>query len=225
VLDDAFKAGSPALKFKLDQQDVIPGLLAGLVGAQKGERLVYAIPPAEGFGPAGKPELGLSATDTLIVVADVATVAKTVIPPSTITGAPVASPAGMPTVDFAKDAQEPTVKVPGGAAPAALQQATIVQGTGAEVKKGQTLSAHYHGLLWKDCSIFDSSFRRGEPAAFEIGTGKVIKGWDDVLVGKKVGSRVLIVIPPKDGYGEAGSPPKIAGTDTLVFVVDIVGVS
>jgi peptidylprolyl isomerase len=89
------------------------------------------------------------------------------------------------------------------------------------VQKGQTISAQYHGVLWKDGSVFDSSWQRGAAADFPIGVGAVIPGWDKTLVGKKVGSRVLLVIPPADGYGKAGSPPKISGTDTLVFVVDI----
>ena len=70
--------------------------------------------------------------------------------------------------------------------------------------------------------VFDSSANSPQ-GYFEtvIGQKQVIKAWDDQLVGKPVGSRVLLVVPPADGYGAAGSPPKIKGTDTLVFVVDI----
>ena len=99
----------------------------------------------------------------------------------------------------------------------------LIEGTGPEVAKGQTVRVAYTGALWKNGSVFDSSANRPEQPYFEfpIGKGSVIKGWDNTLLGKKVGSRVLLVIPPADGYGTAGSPPKISGTDTLVFVVDI----
>ena len=99
----------------------------------------------------------------------------------------------------------------------------LIEGTGREVKKGQTVRVTYTGALLKDGSVFDSSASRPEQAYFDfpIGGQQVIKGWDNGLVGQKVGSRVLLVIPPADGYGTAGSPPKITGTDNLVFVVDI----
>ena len=77
-------------------------------------------------------------------------------------------------------------------------------------------------MLWRDGSVFDSSWKRGAEADFPIGTGQVIPAWDKVLVGKKVGSRVLLVVPPADGYGSTGSQDgSIKATDTLVFVVDI----
>ena len=98
-----------------------------------------------------------------------------------------------------------------------------IEGTGPEVKKGQTVRVAYTGALLKDGSVFDSSASHPEQPAFDfvVGSGQVIKGWDNGLQGQKVGSRVLLVIPPAEGYGTAGSPPKISGNDTLVFVVDI----
>jgi peptidylprolyl isomerase len=121
----------------------------------------------------------------------------------------------------------PTVSVPATPAPTALTQQTLVQGSGAVVAKGDTLVANYVGQTWAEKSgqvnVFDSSFSRGTPAAFLIGAGAVIPGWDDTLVGKKLGSRVLLTIPPADGYGSTGaSTANISGTDTLVFVVDLI---
>ena len=82
----------------------------------------------------------------------------------------------------------------------------------------------YTGVIWRTGKVFDSSWSRSEPFAFNVGAGQVIKGWDDGLVGQKVGSRVMLVIPPADGYGTAGaSEAGIKGTDTLVFVIDILG--
>jgi peptidylprolyl isomerase len=121
----------------------------------------------------------------------------------------------------------PTVTVPAKAAPAALTQQTIAQGAGAAVAKGDTLIANYVGETWAPkngkVDVFDSSFTRGTPAAFVIGVGNVIAGWDKTLVGKKLGTRVLLTIPPADGYGAGGqSSVGITGTDTLVFVIDLV---
>lgn len=219
LLDDGFTAGRPTESYRLARTDIVPGFTEGLVGATKGGRIAFTIPPAKGFGSAGNQQLGIKGTDTIVVVADIADVHT---PMTKIDGAQSPSPAGLPTVEFKNGpTKAPTVTIPKTAAPTTTQQATLVQGTGPTVEKGQTISAQYHGVLWKDGSVFDSSWERGTPADFPIGVGQVIPGWDKTLVGKKVGSRVLLVIPPADGYGKAGSPPKISGTDTLVFVVDI----
>jgi len=219
LLDDGYASGRSEESYRLGRKDLIPGFVEGLVGATKGGRLAFTIPPAKGFGSAGNQNLGVSGTDTIVVVADIADVHTGL---TKVDGTQAPSPAGLPTVEFQNGpTKEPTVTVPKTSAPTETKQATLIQGTGPEVKKGQTISAQYHGVLWKDGSVFDSSWQRGEAADFPIGVGSVIAGWDKTLVGKKVGSRVLIVIPPKDGYGTAGSPPKISGKDTLVFVVDI----
>lgn len=219
LLDNGFTAGRPTESYRLARTDIVPGFTEGLVGATKGGRIAFTIPPAKGFGSAGNQQLGIKGTDTIVVVADIADVHT---PMTKIDGAQSPSPAGLPTVEFKNGpTKAPTVTVPKTKAPTTTQQATLVEGTGPVVQKGQTISAQYHGVLWKDGSVFDSSWERGTPADFPIGVGGVIKGWDSTLVGKKVGSRVLLVIPPADGYGKAGSPPKISGTDTLVFVVDI----
>jgi peptidylprolyl isomerase len=117
----------------------------------------------------------------------------------------------------------PKVTIPHTPAPDRLTEQTLVQGKGAAVAAGDTLVANYVGETWADKKVFDSSFSRGEPAGFVIGKGQVIPGWDKTLVGKKLGSRVLLTIPPADGYGAGGnSQAGISGTDTLVFVVDLV---
>ena len=219
LIDDGFKAGRPTESYRLARTDIVSGFTEGLVGATKGGRIVFTIPPAKGFGANGNQQLGIKGTDTIVVVADIADVHT---PMTKIDGAQSPSPAGLPKVEFKNGpTKAPTVTIPKTKAPTTTQQATLVQGTGPVVQKGQTISAQYHGVLWKDGSVFDSSWQRGTPADFPIGVGGVIKGWDSTLVGKKVGSRVLLVIPPADGYGKAGAPPKISGTDTLVFVVDI----
>lgn len=108
-------------------------------------------------------------------------------------------------------------------APKDLVTKTVIKGTGPVVKSGQTILVHYTGKIWGKDTEFDSSWGRGEPVMFPIGVGKVIKGWDQSLVGVPVGSRLVVSIPPDLGYGKAGSGDKIKGTDTLVFVVDVLG--
>lgn len=219
LLDDGFQQGRQQETYRLGRPDLIPGFIEGLVGAQKGSRLAFTIPPDKAFGDAGNQQLGITGTDTIVVIADISDVRAVT---TQLEGTQTAAPAGFPTVEFkAGAAKAPTVTVPKAAAPTATQQATLIEGTGSAVTKGQTLNVQYHGVLWKDGSVFDSSWQNGAPVDFPIGVGGVIPGWDSTLVGKQVGSRVLLVIPPKDGYGATGSPPKIGATDTLVFVVDI----
>ena len=119
-----------------------------------------------------------------------------------------------PTVDFvgADPAEDLIVEV-------------LKEGDGPEVEPGDQIQAHYLGQVWNG-DIFDKSYDRGQPLAFQIGVGMVIRGWDDGLVGQKVGSRVLLSIPSEYGYGDRGVPQAgIRGGDTLVFVTDILGVS
>jgi peptidylprolyl isomerase len=133
----------------------------------------------------------------------------------------VAPVAGQPTVAL-DPSGAPTITMPGGDPPTTLVTQPLITGTGAPVASGQSITVHYTGALWATGKVFDSSWTRGEPTSFPIGTGGVIKGWDQGLIGQTVGSQVLLVIPPDLGYGASGAPDAgISGTDTLVFVVDI----
>ena len=99
----------------------------------------------------------------------------------------------------------------------------LVEGDGAKVEKGDTVTVNYSGVVWGQQTPFDSSFARREPASFPIGEGMLIRAWDETLVGKNVGSRLLIVAPSDYAYGKRGVPQAgIRGGDTLVFVVDII---
>jgi peptidylprolyl isomerase len=119
---------------------------------------------------------------------------------------------------------KPVLTFPAGGAPAGLQVSVLEEGTGPTVTAGRTIVVNYLGQIW-DGGIFDTSYDRGQTIDFPIGVGAVIGGWDKGLVGQNVGSRVLLSIPPEHGYGQRGIPQAgIGGTDTLVFVVDIVGV-
>jgi peptidylprolyl isomerase len=136
--------------------------------------------------------------------------------------ADTASASGLPKVS-GKFGAKPTIDSPDSKPPAKLTTKVLTEGDGDVVKKGDLLVASYQGQIWRDGKVFDNSYDRGEPAGFGIGVGSVIPGWDKGLVGKKIGSRVMLVIPPADGYGEQGQEQAgIKGDDTLVFVVDLI---
>ena len=103
-----------------------------------------------------------------------------------------------------------------------LQSATLIEGDGPTVEKGQTIAVKYLGQVYDGKKPFDENYSTGQPTSFPIGVGGVVPGWDKTLVGAKVGSRVIMALPPAEGYGEAGNPQAgIKGTDTLYFVVDV----
>ncbi len=118
--------------------------------------------------------------------------------------------------------EKPTISFPGDTPPTGLQRQLLIEGTGPEVQTGEQLVANYYGVVWGGTTDFDNSYDRGAASVFQIGTGSVVSGWDVGLVGVKVGSRVLLTLSPSDGYGTQGRAPDISGTDTLVFVIDIV---
>jgi peptidylprolyl isomerase len=127
------------------------------------------------------------------------------------------------TEEFGK---KPTVTHGDGEPDKTLVTEVLKEGDGAEVKKGDYLTANYLGQIWRDGKVFDNSYDRGAPSSFPIGIGGVIAGWDEGLVGKKVGSRVVMSIPSDKGYKETGNEQAgIKGDDTLIFVVDLVGTS
>jgi FKBP-type peptidyl-prolyl cis-trans isomerase len=128
----------------------------------------------------------------------------------------------LPTVTAGRAGKGPKVTIPKTAAPETLRIRTLIKGGGPKVTKGEFIVVQYAGVIWRTKKAFDSTWSRRQPFGTTIGVGQVIEGWDKGLVGQTVGSRVLLVIPPIDGYGPAGDPSAgIKGTDTIVFAVDI----
>jgi len=201
---------------------MLPGLESALIGKKVGSRILAVIPPSQGYGTSGTSQLGITGSTTLVFVIDVL---KAYADTAGATGAQVSSGGGnLPTVS-AKSGTAPTLTFSSSGPPSAMVTKTLVKGNGAKVAKGDYVIAQYTGYIWRTKKVFGSSWSSGSPFGFVIGASpeQVIPGWDKGLVGQTVGSRVMLSIPPAQGYGSAGaSQAGIKGNDTLVFVVDIV---
>ena len=114
---------------------------------------------------------------------------------------------------------------PGEMPPIKLMVEDIVEGDGPTAASGDTVDVHYVGVSWKTRQQFDASWDRNEPFTFRLGAGMVISGWDEGVQGMKVGGRRRLVLPPDKAYGKQGAGGVIGPNETLVFVVDLLGVS
>jgi peptidylprolyl isomerase len=123
-------------------------------------------------------------------------------------------PSTKPEVHVASD-QAPTY---------ALEIEDIEVGDGDEAVPGKIVEVHYVGVSWKTGKQFDASWDRGDTFKFGLGKGQVIPGWDQGVAGMRVGGRRRLEIPPQLAYGKRGAGGVIGPDETLVFVVDLVGV-
>ena len=119
---------------------------------------------------------------------------------------------------------KPDVTIPDTPPPADLVVDDIEVGDGDEAVAGQTVDVHYVGVAWSNGEQFDASWDRGQPFSFGLGAGQVITGWDRGVAGMRVGGRRRLTVPPQLGYGDRGAGGVIAPGETLVFVVDLLGV-
>ena len=139
-------------------------------------------------------------------------------------GTASASSSAATSSDIKDLTMKPTVTVPSGPAPTTLKTEDLVVGSGAAAESGKPISVQYVGVSYSTGKQFDASWDSGSPFDFTLGAGKVIKGWDEGIVGMKVGGRRQLTIPPAMAYGAQGFPPVIAPNETLVFVVDLLKV-
>ena len=149
-------------------------------------------------------------------------------PPGASTSTTPAVPKGPSRVPPApgekKLGRKPAIGRPSGTPPAALKSRDIVKGNGAVAKTGKTVSVQYVGIAYSTGKQFDASWDRHKPFKFQLGAGMVIPGWDEGVVGMKVGGRRQLVIPPDMAYGPQGQPPAIGPNETLVFDIDLLKV-
>ena len=150
----------------------------------------------------------------------------------------VLQPSAVPTVTVGSPTATPEGQTPAPTAPASppdvageeittasgLKYIDIQPGAGATPQTGQTLSMNYTGWVQADGSKFDSSLDRGQPFTFALGTGAVIKGWDEGIATMQVGGKRRLIIPPDLAYGQTGRPPKIPQNSTLIFDVELLGI-
>jgi peptidylprolyl isomerase len=200
-------------------ESLITGIVKTLQCSAVGSRVVGALSSGDAWGADGSAQLGIAPDTAIVIVADVVGLAEPPLARADGEDQPVVE--GMPTVVL-DDSGAPTITIPATAPPAELELAVLKKGDGAVVGESANVVVHYTGINWNTGVVFDSSWDRGAPTTFN--TRQVIAGFTAALEGQTVGSQVLVVIPPDQGYGAAGSPPNIGGTDTIVFVVDILGI-
>ncbi|MFL6154712.1 MAG: FKBP-type peptidyl-prolyl cis-trans isomerase, partial [Marmoricola sp.] len=194
----ALKAGDSTLPKSFD---------AGFDCAPIGSRVITTFPAKDLYGSAGNSQMGIKASDTLVVVTDVISIVKPL---------KVAAWPNAPKVTFDKKGT-PTLKLTGKPAKD-LMLKVLKKGTGATVAAGDSVTVNYQGTSWNTGKIFDQSYGKA-PATFA--TDQVVKGFGAALVGQKVGTRLVVTIPPVDGYGEGKIGSGNLVGETLVFVIEI----
>ncbi len=221
TFDSTFGDPSPA-RITLSDPALVPGLRSQLLGLTVGSTALIGVAPADGYGGHAVPATDIEPGDSLLFLVsvlgsgDVLTRAQ---------GVPVTPPPGLPVVSVNRDGV-PSVRLPKAAPPKELLVQPLVLGQGAVVRPGQTVTVQYLGLVWPGGRVFANTWTGRGPRQVQVGVGKVVPAWDQGLVGQTVGSQVLLVAPPAEGFGPAGDAASgVGGSDTVVFVVDVLGVS
>ncbi|GGI46048.1 peptidylprolyl isomerase [Agromyces flavus] len=193
------------------------GFLAGVDCVPIGSRVVTVAPASSVYGDQGNEGIGVAAGETLVIVTDVQDIVEAEDLPT-----PGEWTENVPEVEFNGE-EPPTVTIPDAEPSDELLVKVLEEGDGAEVQAGDTVTLYYQGLNWATKEIFDQSYGKdsgyGQNAA-QFGTADVIPGFGGALVGQKVGTKLIVTIPPALGYGEEESANGLGG-QTLVFVVEI----
>ena len=200
----------------------LSGLQQALSGQRVGSRILAVLPPKYAYGKTGNSQINVTAHDTMVWVIDLLNAFPAT---ASASGKHLSNGGGsLPLVTLA-DGGVPQISIPKSAPPGKLVVKTLIQGTGAPVKAGQSIVVRYVGSIWRTGKEFNNNWPSATeptspPNVFTL--GQLIPAWNTGLVGVPVGSRVMLVVPPAEGYGAKGSTQAgIKGTDTLVFVVDI----
>ncbi|MEV5707152.1 FKBP-type peptidyl-prolyl cis-trans isomerase [Actinoallomurus sp. NPDC052274] len=214
LVASSYEAGRPAI---FPYGRLVTGLNKALEGQRPGGRVLAVIPPSQGYGSSGYAPWQIGAADSMVFVLDVI---------ATYHNGASAQGRSLPQTDGALPqvtaGSTPTMKIPSTAPPNRLRVKTIIEGAGPPVQAHQLVVFHDLGQIWRTGKVFESTRARGRPDSAVAGAGQMIKGWDKAVVGQRVGSRVLVVIPPKDGYGAKGHAASgIEKDDTLAFVIDV----
>jgi peptidylprolyl isomerase len=218
--DSTYASGKP-VTVSLGQ-GMLAGFKKGLVGQKVGSRVLVAIPPKDGFGTQGQPSYNIKKDDTMVFLFDI--VAKI---PTEVTGTSKKLPDNLPQLKLDADKHPSSfTKTKTMDKKQSKESAhVVIQGKGATVKSGQALTVQYVGQVYPTGAVFDESWSK-QPASFQIGGEGLIKCWNELLIGQKVGSRVVLVCPADKAYGD--TPPqgsKIGKGDTLIFAVDLLDAS
>ncbi len=193
--DNSFKRGEP-FSFKLGKGQVIKGWDEGIALLNVGTRARLFIPAELGYGAHEKS--GIPANSRLVFEVQIID-AMQILPPK----------------PFDTNGTNKIVS------PTGLTYYIVQKGSGPNAESGKTVTVHYTGYLL-DGKMFDSSVERGNPLTFELGKGRVIKGWDEGIALLNTGAKARLIIPPNLGYGEGGYPPIIPANSTLIFDVELI---
>ncbi|MCG2798125.1 MAG: FKBP-type peptidyl-prolyl cis-trans isomerase [Cellulomonas sp.] len=205
ILGSTWSSGAQTLT--AGSNDTLGNFDEVLLSAHVGARILVAYPSSTATST--------SSAETDVIAIDILDAYSV---PARASGEAVTPAAGLPTVTLS-DTGEPTLTPVTTDAPTTLVIQPLIKGTGAAVTAGQVVTVNYSGWLW-DGTAFDSSWTNGTSATFTLDTDSVITGWVNGLVGQTVGSQVLLIIPPDQGYGDT-EQGTIPASSTLVFVVDI----
>lgn len=207
VFDESYSGGEP-VAFNVD--GVVAGFKKGLVGQQAGSRVLLAMPGKDGYDEqGGNPQAGIEVGDSLIFVVDI--VSTQLSGPE---GTAVPPKKGLPTVS----GDTPKITIPKGDPPKKLVTQPLIKGSGKKVGENDAVTVNYRGVAWSDSKVVEDSYDAG-PETGELST--LIEGWKKGLTGQKVGSRVLLVVPPDQAYPDGNESPRVDKGETLVYVVDI----
>jgi peptidylprolyl isomerase len=197
IFDSSRERGEP-ISFTLGKGQVIKGWDEGIALIKEGTQARFIIPPDLAYGD--KQVANIPPNSWLVFDVELISVKEKVNPvPFDVTGIEKQTTAS------------------------GLSYYLIKNGTGPKAETGNNVSVHYSGYL-EDGKMFDSSVERGQPFNFELGRGRVIKGWDEGIALLNVGSKARFVIPPGLAYGAGGFPPMIPANATLIFDVELLGI-